>query len=307
MNLETIHPELRDAYRRIPDLPFHNKLFVSAANLLLRLRPAKKSIDEVKITEYKADGVNVRVYTPPTAGCGAALFWIHGGGLLIGRASMNDDLCARYARDLDLVVVSTNYRLAGKHPYPAAIDDCFRAWLWLQENAAGLRAEPGRMAISGQSAGGGLAASLAQRIFDAGGIQPAAQALLCPMLDDRTAAREELDAVNHRMWNNRNNRAGWSAYLDQPAGMRDVPDYAVPARRRDLTGMPPAWIGVGDIDLFYEEDKSYSEQLRACGVACEFHVAAMAPHAFELLAPHSSLAKAFFESNYSFLRSTLGL
>jgi acetyl esterase/lipase len=307
MNLETIHPELRDHYRHIPHLPFHCKLFVSIANFFLRLRPNKNSVDGVGVVEHKTDDASVRVYTPPTPGSGAALFWVHGGGLLIGRASINDALCAKYARDLNLVVVSANYRLASKQPYPAASDDCFNAWRWLQASASVLGVDPSRIAISGQSAGGGLAASLVQRIFDTGEIQPAGQALLCPMLDDRTAAREELDAIKHRMWNNRSNRAGWSAYLDQPVGLPDTPDYAVPARREDLTGIPPTWIGVGDIDLFYEEGRNYSENLRKCGVDCEFHVVPMAPHAFELLAPDASITQEFFESNYAFLRVALGL
>ena len=235
------------------------------------------------------------------------MIWIHGGGLITGCPALYDDLCARYARDLNLVVVSVSYRLATRHPYPAAIDDCFNAWQWLQQNAAGLGVDAERIVISGQSAGGGLAASLVQRVVDAGGIQPAGQALFCPMLDDRTAAREELDCVNHKMWSNRSNRAGWAAYLEQAPGLDETPRYAVPARRDNLAGLPPSWIGVGDIDLFYEEDKRYAERLTECGVDCEFHVAPMAPHAFELLVAKASITQQLFQSNYRFLRSTLGL
>ncbi|TGD76280.1 alpha/beta hydrolase [Mangrovimicrobium sediminis] len=307
MELDRIHPELQHVYRRAPKLPMHSKLFLSFANFILRLRRERKAIDGVTIRNVRADGASVRVYSPPQPGCGAAMLWIHGGGLLVGRASINDDLCAQYARDLGLVVVSANYRLAYKQPYPAAIDDCFNAWRWLQANAGELGIDAARVAISGQSAGGGLAASLVQRVIDGGGVQPAAQALFCPMLDDRTAAREELDTIEHRMWNNRNNRTGWSTYLGQDAGMPATPKYAVPARREDLSGMPPSWIGIGDVDLFYEESAVYARRLAEAGNDCELHTAPMAPHAFELLAPESTLAREFFESNYRFLRNTLAL
>jgi acetyl esterase/lipase len=125
------------------------------------------------------------------------LLWVHGGGLISGTAGANDPECSAYARDLKLVVVSVEYRLAPKYPFPAALDDCFETWQWMQQSADKLEINPSRIAISGQSSGGGLTASLAHRIFDEGGIQPAAQALFCPMLDDRTALRHELDIIQH--------------------------------------------------------------------------------------------------------------
>lgn len=307
MDITEIHPELRKAFRRTPSLPFHNKWFVAIANLLLKLRRSPSEISGVKIEEKSGHGASVRVYTPPVPQSGAALLWIHGGGLLVGRASMNDALCAQYARDLNLIVVSVNYRLANKHPYPAAIDDCFNAWLWLQQFSASLGVNPERIVVSGQSAGGGLAASLVQKIADECNTQPAGQALLCPMLDDRTAAMEELDAIKHKMWNNRNNRTGWTAYLAQPVGQAVTPTYAVAGRRESLTGLPPAWIGIGSIDLFYEDSKNYAERLNRADVNCEFYAVPGAPHAFELLAPDASVTKEFFDSNYNFLRQTLNL
>jgi len=307
MDIAVIHPELRSTFRRVPSLPFHSKVFVAFANFLLKLRRNKTEVSGVKIRECSGNGASVRVYMPPTLNAGAALLWIHGGGLLIGRSLINDALCAQYAADLNLTVVSVNYRLADKHPFPAASDDCFNAWLWLQENATNLGVNPERVVVSGQSAGGGLAASLVQRIADECITQPAGQALLCPMLDDRTAAQEELDAIGHKAWNNRNNRAGWTAYLGQRVGQRDVPEYAAPGRRENLSGLPPAWIGVGDIDLFYEESKNYAERLRSSGVDCEFHASPGAPHGFELMAPEASVTKNFFSSNFNFLRKSLNL
>ena len=158
-----------------------------------------------------------------------------------------------------------------------------------------------------RSAGGGVAASMALRVHDAGGVQPAAQALFCPMLDDRTAAQLELDALEHRIWNNRSNRAGWTWYLGQPVGQSQVPAYAVPARRTVLAGLPPAWIAVGDIDLFYGEDRAYAERLSQAGVPCEFYPVSRAPHGFETFAPEATLSRDLFTDYYRFLRQVLKL
>lgn len=224
---------------------------------------------------------------------------------MTGRAAQDDRICSCFARQLGLVVYSVDYRLAPRHPFPAALDDCLDAWKWVQENAHDHGVDTTRLAIAGQSAGAGLAASLAHKVFDLGGPQPAAVALFSPMLDDRTAARRELDALNHRIWNNRSNRAGWSAYLGQTAGAREQPTYAVPARRGQLAGLPPTWIGIGEIDLFAEESHAYAERLKSAGVPCYLHLAPMAPHAFETISPESSIARKLFADNHRFLRETL--
>ena len=261
----------------------------------------------MRISDRAQGGVRVRLYLPEHARSSAGLLWVHGGGFITGSNAINDRECAAFARDLGLTVVSVAYRLAPKHPYPAALEDCYAAWCWMQSAAQPLGLDPSRIVIAGQSAGGGLAACLALRIRDAGGLQPAGQALLCPMLDDRTAARLELDALEHRVWNNRSNRAAWSWYLGRPAGSADVPAYAAASRREHLDGLPPAWIGVGELDLFFEEDRRYADRLVESGVACELHITPLAPHAFELLAPDASVSRGFFAAYYRFLRRTLGL
>ena len=304
MHIDQIHPQLRKAIGRVPPLPFYNRPFRITINTLLKLVPKAKSVAGVQIVEKKLVRASVRIYRPAGTLSGAALLWIHGGGLITGAAVMNDRECARYARELNLVVVSVEYRLAPRHPFPAAIDDCFEAWQWLQAAARELEIDPARVAISGQSAGGGLAASLVQRIFDQGGVQPAAQALFCPMLDDRTAARMELDSVRHRVWNNRSNLTGWSSYLGHSRASEARP-YAVPARRESLAGLPPTWIGIGDIDLFHAEACQYAARLEQAGVPCQLDVVPMAPHAFETLVPDAPLTREFFQGYYRFLRGAL--
>lgn len=306
MDFEKIHPELREAMKRAPNLPLHNRFVLTLLKGLMKIIPVPKAGPGVAVESRQLQSAGVRIYRPDGAHTGAGLLWIHGGGLIIGRAAQDDRTCGALARDLGLVVVSVDYRLAPAHRYPAALDDCVEAWQWLQRSAPELGVDPARIAIGGQSAGGGLAAALAQRILDGGGVQPAAQLLFCPMLDDRTALRRELDANDYLMWNARNNRQAWSWYLGQPAGAPDVPAYAAPARREHLAGLPPAWISSGDIELFFDEDRRYAERLEAAGVPCRLHVVPGAPHGFEVIAPNAAPTRELFLSAYRFLGERLG-
>jgi acetyl esterase/lipase len=303
-----LHPELRRTYGLVPAVPFHNPLFHFIVRLLQRLRSRRiKPVAGVVIEDRPLSHGAVRIYRPQSAANGAGLLWIHGGGYIIGDVSISDRECIALAKELGLVVVSVDYRLAPEHPFPAALDDCFEAWHFVQDRADELGIDRRRIALVGQSAGGGLAAALAQRIADTGGVQPAAQVLMYPMLDDRTAADTALDPLRHFLWNNRNNRGGWGWYLGQTPGQPGVPAYAVPARREDLSGLPPAWIGVGEQDLFYAEDCAYAQRLQAAGVHCVLHIGPQAPHAYDLIVPQSSVAQAFVQEHYRFLREQFRL
>jgi acetyl esterase/lipase/GNAT superfamily N-acetyltransferase len=297
-----LHPDLRTA--RLAAIPFHWRWALPLWRLGSRL--AKPQVGPgVDVRDHAEPGVAVRVYRPREVATGAALLWLHGGGLIVGRPHMDDGRCGAWARELGLVVVSVDYRLAPEHPFPAALDDAHAVWGWLQGFAAALGVDPARVAVGGASAGGGLAASLAQRLCDEGGVQPAAQLLVYPMLDDRTAAHRELDDGGHLVWSNRSNRAGWSAYLGRSPGGPDLPAYAAAARRADLRGLPPAWIGVGDLDLFLEEDRAYAGRLARAGVAVTLHEVAGVPHGFDALAPEVSPSRAFAAAQVTFLRGRL--
>ena len=245
-------------------------------------------------------GVGVRLFRPADQAAGTAgpaLLWIHGGGYVIGNAEMDDQLCARFSKKLGITVAAVEYRLAPEHPYPAALQDCFSALTWL----AGLPGvDPARVAIGGASAGGGLAAALALWARDRGssGFTPVFQLLVYPMLDDRSSLTA--DKPGYRLWNTRANRFGWSAYL----GAAD-PRVAVPARRDDLGGLAPAWIGVGTNDLFHDEDLAYAERLKAAGVPCDVEVVPGAFHGFDVWAAKSPVAQRFFDSQCTALRAGL--
>jgi acetyl esterase/lipase len=241
-------------------------------------------------------GVGVRLHRPPGVNQpGAALLWIHGGGYVMGTAQQDDALCRRFARELGITVAAVDYRLAPEHPYPAPLEDCYAALTWL---AALPAVDPARVAIGGASAGGGLTAALALLARDRGEVTPTLQLLAYPMLDDRSASGPE--NPNYRLWSKKSNRFGWAAYL----GNAD-PQVAVPARRDDLSRLPPAWIGVGTNDLFHDEDLAYAERLTAAGVPCQVEVVPGAFHGFDAIVPKASVSQSFFASECTALRSAL--
>ncbi len=310
MDVSRVAPELRVPMKRVTSIPLpgDSALGRSLTRALLAVMPGAK-VEGVTLEKPSDATPHVRVYLPATRRSTAALFWIHGGGLIIGRAVQDDRLCAQTARALGIVVVSTEYRKAPEHPFPAALDDCTAAWKWMQGAAGRLGIDPARVVVGGESAGGGLAASLDQRLHDMGDEThaPIAQWLFCPMLDDRTAAWRDLDAVNNFVWNNRVNRFGWRSYLGVEPGAEDVPAYAVAARREDLSGLPPTWIGVGDIDLFADEDRTYAERLRAAGVEVTVEIVPGAPHGFEAWAPNASITRDYIGRAQAWLGREIGV
>ncbi|BBX24459.1 esterase [Mycolicibacter terrae] len=240
-------------------------------------------------------GGNVRVFRPRDGSTdpAPALLWIHGGGYVLGQAAQDDRLCRRFSDELGITVASVDYRLAPEHSYPAGLEDC---WEGLTTLAGLPGVDPARVAIGGASAGGGLAAALAQLAVDRGGVQPVLQLLVYPMLDDRSA---QLPAdPGYRLWSPRSNRFGWTSYL----GDAD-PQVAVPARRTDLSGLAPAWIGVGTLDMFHDEDLAYADRLRQAGVPCEVGTIAGAFHGFDLLLAKAPVSRSFFASQCASLRN----
>ncbi|MER5728891.1 alpha/beta hydrolase [Streptomyces sp. NPDC002138] len=226
-----------------------------------RTLPATADERPVEVLTYQASGRAPR----------AALLWIHGGGIVMGAARQENTWCSRVADELGVLVVSVDYRLAPENPYPAALDDCFSALRWLHASAADLGVDPARIAVGGESAGGGLAAAVVQRAHDAG-VPVRFQLLLYPMLDDRTALRAAPPNSAIYTWTPDSNRFAWTSYLGRPPQDRDDRPYIAAARRRNLAGLPPSWIGVGDIDLFHDEDVDYARRLSEAGVACELRL-----------------------------------
>lgn len=288
-----IHPELRRVARFLP----RQAVYKWSVPLLRKLeRAVKVENSGVEILTLRS-GPGIRLYRPARATDAVpALLWIHGGGYVIGTAAQDDDFCRAFTRKLGIAVAAVDYRLAPEHPYPVPLEDCYSALTWLAQ-LPGI--DPGRIAIGGASAGGGLAAALAFLARDRAEVKPVLQLLSYPMLDDRTID-PALDDKGFRLWNTASNRLGWSSYLG--GANRSV---AVPARREDLTGLPPAWLGVGTLDLFHTEDLIYARRLEAAGVACEVHEVPGAFHGFDKLVPKASISRAYFDSKCASLRRVM--
>ena len=258
------------------------------------LRGGRADKDAEAIT--LGSGAGVRLFRP--AGMtepGPALLWIHGGGYVIGTATQDDALCRRFSTRLRITVASVEYRLAPEHPYPAPLEDCYAALTWL----TGLPAvDSRRVAIGGASAGGGLAAALALLARDRAEVAPAFQLLVYPMLDDRSSMTAP--KPHYRLWSPRSNHFGWTAYLGDAD--RQV---AVPGRRNDLGGLPPAWIGVCTHDLFHDEDLAYAERLRDTGVPCDVETVPGVFHGFDMWMPKAAVSQRFFDTQCEVLRAAL--
>lgn len=241
-----------------------------------------------------APEVLVRIYQPKErSGTLPALLWIHGGGYVLGSIEGDDQFIKEFVRDVQCMVVSVEYRLAPGHPFPAPVEDCYAALKWLATNAGELGVNPQRIAIGGASAGGGLAAGLALLVRDRKEINVVLQLLIYPMLDDRNVAQSSETVPDTLLWTRENNLIGWRSYLNREPGSEDVSPYAAALRATDLAGLPPAYIPVGDLDLFLNENIAYAQRLLDAGVPTELHVYPGAYHGFDIFAPTADIAQRF--------------
>ena len=233
-----------------------------------------------------------------------AVLHIHGGGYIGGFPAMMFGPLRALSAELDCLVISVDYRLAPGTRFPGALEDNHAALGWLHANAPSLRVDPARIAVMGDSAGGGHAAALAIAARDRGEFPIAMQVLIYPMLDDRTGSVRAPSSpdMGALMWTAPSNVFGWTSLLGVPAGSASPPHGAVPARVDDLSGLPPAWIGVGSLDLFHDEDVAYAARLKAAGVPVSLTVTAGAYHGFDMLVPDAPSSMLFTESWKSALR-----
>lgn len=257
---------------------------------MFSLKPDKDiHVEKVKI--QAADHKIPALILSPKSGTSKApgILWIHGGGYFVGMKEMVHmsravDLVKRYGA----VVISPGYRMALQAPYPAAIEDCYQALLYLKENTGRFHIDPSQIMVGGESAGGGLCAALCMMARDRKKVKIAYQMPLYPMLDnlDTDSSRN-----NHgKVWNTRKNHFGWKTYLRKDA-KKFVPPYAAAARETDYSNLPPAYTFVGDGEPFYRETITYIENLKKAGIPAEVDVYHCDMHAFDMLKPKSKLAK----------------
>jgi acetyl esterase/lipase len=285
-------PELGALLAALPPLP------ALSAETLPQIRPFSSAPVEPLLEgraigrrEVTVDGLPLSIFTPATAVAAApCVYWVHGGGMVMGDRFANLDIPLEWLDQLGAVVVTVDYRLAPEATGTALVDDCYRGLVWVAAHAAGLGIDPARIVIAGTSAGGGLAAGATLMARDRGAPALAAQVLICPMLDHRNdTASSRQYAGGPGTWTREANEFGWRSVLGDRA---DVPGYVSPAVAGDLSGLPPTYVDAGTAEVFRDEDVEYATRIWAAGGEAELHVWAGGFHGFDALYPHARLSAA---------------
>ena len=293
-----VAPELRQAAQNINLPPITRDLLKHRQPLAIWTgsQNSEVSVIQRKIpSTIKTDpDVTIYIINAEKGANRPGILHTHGGGFVMGSAQNDIAKLQTLASKLDCVIVTVEYRLAPETTYQGSLEDNYSGLLWMHDNASELGLDNNRIAVMGESAGGGHAALLAITARDRGEVPLIFQMLIYPMLDDRTATTRDVpDHIGQILWTREYNRIGWEAFLGQTPGVDDVPQQAVPARTKSVADLPPAFIGVGSIDLFVEEDIQYALRLINAGVATELMVVPGAYHAFDWLAPNSHLTQLF--------------
>lgn len=307
MNIEeykaAMDPELRAGFAQImplfsqrPDNPIATRKWMVKLTGSL----AEGLLDEsrVQVENYHVPGpagapdVPVRVYTPTTrVGSMPGLLYLHGGGFTIGNLDSEDAGCRQIAHEVGCVVVSVDYRLAPENPFPAGPEDCYAALTWMALNANSLRIDPSRIGVYGGSAGGGLCAAVALMARDRQTPPLIFQMPLYACLDDRHETPSSYQmAARDMIWDRTQSLRGWKAYLGENYQEGNISAYAAPARAKDLSGLPPAYMMVGELDLLRDENIAYAMRLMQAGVPTELHVYAGAFHGFTGMVKNASVS-----------------
>lgn len=261
-----------------------------------RMLPGPENSPDVLVRIYQP------AYRPDTL---PALIWIHGGGYVLGNIESDDLGMKQLVKAVECVIVSVEYRLAPEHPFPAPLEDCYAALKWLAAHTGELGVNASRIAIGGASAGGGLTAGLALMARDRKEVQLCFQLLIYPMIDDRNLTQASETVPDTFIWSRESNLIGWRSYLGHEPGGEDVSPYAAPFRATDLSGLPPAYISVGDLDLFLHENITYAQRLLEAGVPTELHVYPGAFHAFDGTAPTADVSQRMIAERNHMLKRIL--
>ncbi|MFY1653611.1 alpha/beta hydrolase [Solwaraspora sp. WMMB762] len=243
----------------------------------------------------------------PTATPGPfpVIYHIHGGGMVAGTSRSRElDGDLDRAQELGFAVVAVEYRLAPEHPAPAGLEDCYAGLVWIAEHGAGRSLDPSRVVVSGNSAGGGLAAGVALLARDRGGPRLFGQMLQCPMLDDRceTPSGRQMDGVG--LWDRTSNLTGWTALLGERRG-GDVSQYVAPARADDLSGLAPMFLDVGSVEALRDEAVDYASRVWQAGGQAELHVWSGAFHSFDEWVPDATVSRGARQARVQWLRRLL--
>lgn len=304
--VHAIHDTPAERYIAIGEDPPLAREMTRVMNLEMRasLPPTDVTIEEMTIAGADCE-IPVVIYQPPGAAPRGGLLWLHGGGYIVGEAR-DDARCIEIAEFVGCTVVSVDYRLAPESTYRESIADSFAALNWMVDKAGDLGIDTERIAIGGGSAGGGLSAGLALYNRDNRGPDVAFQMLIYPMIDDRHDTPSGHADTYPTVWHRDVSFKAWKMYLGDEYGTDEVSPYAAATRAQDLSGLPPASVIVGTLDLFRDENIDYAQRLMAAGVATDLLVYAGMFHGVEMLVPDAVTSKRMRTGYLSGLKSAIG-
>lgn len=286
---ELLNPDYHDFVDTFGTFEINDRTLADFRSKLDGFGAAGRMPEVARVFDMPDSPASFRLFRPENGQDGPvpAVVYIHGGGMVVGKATSSDAFCHNLAQTQGVVVANVEYRLAPETPFPGPVEDCHDVLSWVFRNAGALGVDPGRISVMGHSAGGGLAAALSIMARDRGEVPVKAQFLIYPMLDYRTGTTDapvnNLTTLEY-IWTRSNNRFGWASLRGDYALDDDRIGHFSPAHVPSTAGLPPAFIAVGDLDLFLEEDSAYALRLIRERVQCEFHIYPGAAHGFDGIA-----------------------
>ncbi|HEX8865079.1 MAG TPA: alpha/beta hydrolase fold domain-containing protein [Lentzea sp.] len=300
MTRPALDPELREL---LAEMPLQTEL---TPELLAQLRqmPSTPVRTDAERQDVLLGDVALTVFRPKALEAPApCVYWIHGGGMVMGDRFSQIDIPLEWLSELGVVVVTVDHRLAPEATGTTLVDDCYTGLLWTVENAEALGVDARRLVVAGISAGGGLAAGVALMARDLGGPDIAAQILICPMLDHRNATTSSRQYEGEPgVWTREMNEFGWRSVLGDLA---EVPAHVSPALATDLSGLPATYIDTGTAEVFRDEDVDYATRIWAAGGQAELHTWAGGFHGFDAIYPDARLSVAARRTRTEWLAHTL--